>query len=208
LSRQGKDFGGERIGNGWNWFGLGGRLQGLPLPALAGEHQLLNAAAAIQLLRSAGRHRPVSAAAIRQGLETVKLAGRFQYFDGPVPVLVDVAHNPQAAGILAGYLRGRFPGKRVHAVFAVMRDKDIAGVVKPLIEQVERWYLAPIPLPRAASAAEIQAVLNGLSAANVDSGFARAADAFAAAKGNARQNDMVVVFGTFPLVAEFLALNP
>ncbi len=208
LSCQGKEFGYGRIENGWNWFGSGGRLDGLPLPGLAGEHQLLNAAAVIQLLRLIEPQKPVSEAAIRRGLETVKLAGRFQYFDGPVPVLVDVAHNPQAAGILAGYLRERFPGRRIHAVFAIMRDKDIVGVVNPLKELVERWYLAPIPLPRTASESEIKAVLAGLSVANVDGGFAQATDAFAAAKMNAPEGGLVVVFGTFPLVSEFLALNP
>ncbi len=208
LSRQGKEFGYQRVENGWNWFGLGGCLENLPLPALAGGHQLLNAAAVIQLLRSVDGQRPVSEAALRKGLETVKLAGRFQYFDGSVPVLLDVAHNPQAAGILAGYLRERFPGKRIHAVFAIMRDKDIAGVVSPLKELVERWYLAPVPLPRAASEAEIKAVFDGLSIVHVDGGFAEAADAFVAAKGNAPTDGLVVVFGTFPLVSEFLALNP
>lgn len=210
LSRQGKEFGYQRVEGGWNWFGLGGRLENLPLPALAGEHQLLNAAAVVQLLRSVDGQRPVSEAALRRGLETVKLAGRFQYFDGPVPVLLDVAHNPQAAGILAGYLRERFPGKRIHAVFAIMRDKDIAGVVSPLKELVERWYLAPVPLPRAASESEVKAVFDGLSPSigHVDGGFAEAADAFAAAKRNASADGLVVVFGTFPLVSEFLALNP
>lgn len=208
LSCQGQAFGYERDNGGWHWHGLGGDLKNLPLPALAGKHQLLNAAAVIQLLRSVDSQKPVSETAIRTGLETVKLAGRFQYFDGPVPVLLDVAHNPQAAGILAGYLRERFPGKPIHAVFAVMRDKDIAGVIKPLAELVERWYLAPIALPRAATASDLNTVFTALSITPVETGFADAMDAFAAAQHNAAPDGLVVVFGTFPLVSEFLALNP
>ena len=208
LSRQGVDFGYRRVDDGWDWFGLGGLMERLPLPALQGGHQLLNASAVLQLLRSVERQRPVSEQAIRDGLRTVKLAGRFQYFDGPVPVLLDVAHNPQAAGVLAGYLRDRFPGKAIHAVFAIMRDKDIVGVVSPLKALVDRWYLATVPLSRAASEAELKAVFDGLSIAPVEGGFAQAAEAFAAAKRDAPQDGLVVVFGTFPLVSEFIAHNP
>ena len=208
LCRQGRDFGYERTGSGWNWFGPGVRLEHLPMPAIPGEHQLLNAAAILQLLHAVGRQRPVTELAIRKGLETVKLAGRFQYFDGPVPVLVDVAHNPQAAEILADYLRTRFSEKRVHAVFAIMRDKDIAGIINPIKPLVDRWYLAPVPLARAASESELRAIFAELSVDNLVGGFKGAVEAFHAAKSNANTGDLVVVFGTFPLVAEFIAHNP
>jgi dihydrofolate synthase/folylpolyglutamate synthase len=208
LSCQGRDFGYQRGDNTWDWWGFGERLQHLPLPALAGKHQLLNAAAVIQLLRSVSAQKPVSETAIRQGLATVTLAGRFQYFDGPVPVLLDVAHNPQAAGILAEYLRERFPNKSIYAVFAVMRDKDIAGVIKPLKDLVQHWYLAPIALARAAAETELKAIFAELSIDAVTSGFQQATDAIAAAQHQAAPDGLVVVFGTFPLVSEFLALNP
>ena len=210
LARQGVEFGHRRADGGgcWDWFGLGGRLEHLPPPALQGGHQLLNAAAAIQLLRSVANARPVSEQAIRAGLRTVELAGRFQYFDRPVPALLDVAHNPQAAHMLAAYLRERFPGKRVHAVFAIMRDKDIAGVVEPLKALVERWFLAPVPLPRAAPEPELKALFDRLSVAPVESGFGHAAEAIAAAAQRLPQDGLVVVFGTFPLVSEFLAHPP
>ena len=208
LSCQGRDFGYERTGDGWNWFCPGFRLQHLPMPAIAGEHQLLNASAVLQLLRSVDQSRPVTEAAIRNGLDEVKLAGRLQFFDGPIPVLVDVAHNPQAVELLADYLRTRFPERRVHAVFAIMRDKDIAGVINPIKPLVDRWYLAPIPLARAASESELRAVFRELSVDHLEGGFNGAVEAFELAKRNAHQGGLVVVFGTFPLVSEFLAHNP
>ncbi|MFM8331824.1 MAG: bifunctional tetrahydrofolate synthase/dihydrofolate synthase [Candidatus Methylumidiphilus sp.] len=208
LSCQGRDFGFRHHGETWDWWGAGDTLSGLPLPALAGGHQLLNAAAVIQLLRTVAAVRPVSAEAIRTGLRTVKLDGRFQYFPGSPPVLLDVAHNPQAAGNLAEYLRAEFAGKSIHAVFAVMRDKDVAGIVQPLREVVRHWYLAPIPLQRSAPESELSAVFAELSVAEVTGGFATAADAIAAARAAAPADGLVLVFGTFPLVSEFLALNP
>ena len=52
------------------------------------------------------------------------------------PVLLDVAHNPQAARILADHLASHYPGKPVRAVFSVMRDKDIHGILEPLRQRV------------------------------------------------------------------------
>jgi dihydrofolate synthase/folylpolyglutamate synthase len=178
------------------------------MPAIAGEHQLLNAAAVLQLLRSVSKLNPVTDDSIRKGLETVKLAGRFHFFAGSVPVLVDVAHNPQAAGILADYLRSRFTGQQIHAVFASMRDKDIAGVLAPLKPLVADWYLAPIALARAATEQELLSMFKEMNIAQVHSGFSFAAEAIAQARQQAAPGDLVLVFGTFPLVAEFLALNP
>ena len=207
LSCLGRDFGYERLNDGWNWFGTGKRLEHLPMPGIAGEHQLHNASAVIELLRSVGQYRPVSDASIGKGLESVKLAGRYQYFDWPVPVLLDVAHNPQAVEILAGYLRTRFPERQVHAVFAVMRDKDIAGIINPMKSLVQHWYLAPIPLARTASEPELRALFHKIGIDNLEDGFGVATEAFAAAKRNANKDGLVLVFGTFPLVSEFLAHN-
>ena len=208
LSQQGIDFCYERTTTGWNWQSRCMRLEQLPMPAIAGEHQLLNASAVLELLHSVSEQRPVREASIRLGLETVKLAGRYQYFDGPVPVLVDVAHNPQAVETLADYLRTHFHEKRIHAVFAIMRDKDIPGVINPIKSLVERWYLAPVPLARATSESELRAIFHELSVDNLEGGFKDVSEAFALAETNASEGDLVLVFGTFPLVSEFLAHNP
>jgi len=206
LSRQGCEFGFRREADGWDWSGAGESLAALPLPALRGEHQLLNAAAVIQLLRLVQERLPVGAAAIRQGLQTVRLAGRLQLVeDGPVPVLLDVAHNPQSVQALAEQLRHEYPGRPIHAVFAVMKDKDIAGVVAPIRDLVSRWYLAPLDLARAASTERLQVLFRELAVARVESGFGDAAAAFAAARGSAQNGDLIVVFGSFFLVSEFLA---
>lgn len=208
LSLQGQDFSFSKTPGAWRWQGQGFPLENLPLPALPGEHQLFNAAAVIQLIRMIGEKRPVSVDSIRTGLETVRLDGRFQYFDEAVPALVDVAHNPQAANSLADYLRTRFAGKKIQAVFAVMRDKDIPGIVGPLQPLIEDWHLAPIPLSRCASEAELKAVFSELNISRVHSGYASAEAAIEAAQAQAGGAGMILVFGTFPLVSEFLALQP
>lgn len=205
LACQGREFSYEKSATDWTWLGAGKCLSGLPFPSLKGEHQFMNAAAVLQLLHAIEGLRPVSPSAIREGLQSVRLPGRFQYVDGPVPVLLDVAHNPQAVKILADQLSGEFPGRRIHAVFAIMRDKDIAGVVNHIKRLIDRWYLAPLSIPRAAQEAQLTRLLHDLGVDHVEGGFADARRAFAAARRNAQNGDLIVVFGSFFLVSEFLA---
>ena len=100
----------------------------LPEPGLKGEHQYRNASSVILAVTQMAEILPVTEASIKQGLKNVQLAGRFQLIDGEIPVLLDVGHNPQAVRTLAEYVTTVFPGKRIHAVFSMMKDKDIAGV--------------------------------------------------------------------------------
>ncbi|TAN51505.1 MAG: bifunctional tetrahydrofolate synthase/dihydrofolate synthase [Methylococcaceae bacterium] len=205
LDCQCRDFGFTVGDAGWSWHSGQLVMQNLPFPALAGRHQLFNAAAVLQLLRRIGERLPVPETAIRQGLSTVTLAGRFQLLPGTPPVLVDVAHNPQAVRVLAGYLREAFAGRRVLAVFAIMRDKDVAGVVNGITDLVAAWYLAPLALPRAAAVPALQTQIAASSQAPIHTGFADVAQAFQAARREAGAGDLIVVFGSFFLVAEFLA---
>lgn len=202
---QGREFGYTVEGAGWNWRGFSGSLRNLPLPAMPGKHQLLNASAVLQLLQLVKERLPVAEAAIRHGLSTVRLAGRFHFIPGVPAVLADVAHNPQAVRVLAEYLREAFGGRRVLAVFAIMRDKDIVGVVRGIADLVSAWYLAPLPMPRAATVEELRSLLAESSPAPIHNGFAGVAEAYGAARREAGADDLIVVFGSFFLVAEFLA---
>ena len=96
---------------------------------------------------------PVSAQDIRLGLANVELPGRFQVLPGKPQIILDVAHNPHAAAVLAQNLgnMGFFP--YTYAVFGAMGDKDIEGVVKQLKGEIDHWNVTALPTPRAASAA-------------------------------------------------------
>jgi dihydrofolate synthase/folylpolyglutamate synthase len=205
LHRLGQDFGYETSGESWTWQGCGTRLTDLPFPAIPGEHQLMNASAVLEVLHLVTAQRPVSREAIRDGLRKVDLAGRFQLFPGDIPVLLDVAHNPQAVKILANHVRRHFAGRRIHAVFAVMRDKDIAGIVDHIGDVVDRWYLAPLAMPRAATPEHLVEIFRNAGITAVDHGFADVGEAFARARRDARTGDLILVFGSFFLVSEYLA---
>jgi dihydrofolate synthase/folylpolyglutamate synthase len=206
LRIQNRDFGYAVQEKTWDWYGEGSEFKDLPHPALPGRQQFLNASGVLELLRCLAGRLPVNEAAIRAGLCDLQLPGRFQFFPGPPPLLLDVAHNPQAARVLAEYIGERFPGRRVAAVFAIMRDKDMESVIDAMSPLVSRWYLAPLRLPRAAPPETLQALLaRRCGDAVVRSGFADAAQAFAAARREAAEDEPVVVFGSFFLVSEYLA---
>ncbi|CAA9892758.1 bifunctional folylpolyglutamate synthase and dihydrofolate synthase [Candidatus Methylobacter favarea] len=201
----GRDFGYEKQSSGWSWFGNGRQINHLPEPGLKGEHQYRNASSVILAVTQLAETLPVSDASIRQGIENVHLAGRFQLIEGKIPVLLDVGHNPQAVETLVEYLSETFPDKRVHAIFSMMRDKDIAGVIEIMHPVVYDWFFAPLANPRAATASFMREIFLQSSADNVSFGFANFSEAFDAAKKQSQEGDLLLVFGSFFLVSDCLA---
>ena len=201
----GRDFGYTREDGQWSYWGPAGRRAGLAHPALRGSLQLRNAAAAICALESLRERLPVSMQHVRQGLAQVALAGRFQVLPGRPQVILDVAHNPQAAQGLAQDLAGSGFARETIAVLGMLRDKDVAGVVRALAPRVTRWHLATLGGERGASAAELAAVLGAEAVAAPAVQHASAALAFAAAQDEASENDKILVFGSFITVGEVMA---
>ncbi len=201
----GKDFGYKKQASGWDWFAGDRQLNRLPEPGLKGEHQFRNASSVILAIAEMAETLPVSEASIRQGLENVQLAGRFQLINDEIPVLLDVGHNPQAVRTLVDYVTEAFPGKRIHAVFSMMKDKDIAGVIEIMHPVVFDWFFAPLANPRAAMEPLMREIFAQSSASNVFFGFNGFSDAFAAAKNRSQESDLLLVFGSFFLVSDCLA---
>jgi dihydrofolate synthase/folylpolyglutamate synthase len=134
---------------------------------------------------------------VRRGLAEVELPARFQVLPGKPQIVLDVAHNPQAAQVLADNLGSSGFSPETIAVCGMLRDKDIEGVLKALAPRVTRWHLASLEGPRAASAEELSRFVKGEC-------FASPAEAFAAALSRAGENDKIVVFGSFLTVGEVL----
>ncbi len=208
LTLMGRDFGYEREATQWQYRGPGGRRFGLPHPALRGAHQLGNAATALAALDLVRDRLPVSGGAVREGLVSVSLPGRFQVLPGRPTVVLDVAHNPHAAGVLAAALATMGYHRETTAVFGMLADKDIAGVVAVLRGAVDRWHVATLPGPRGASGEALAAVLRaGGIAPEAIRRFDDVAAAYAAARESAGEADRIIVFGSFLTVAAALAVT-
>ncbi|KVC57958.1 bifunctional tetrahydrofolate synthase/dihydrofolate synthase [Burkholderia stagnalis] len=193
----------------WSYLGRDKRYPALAYPALRGANQLINASAALAALESLRAVLPVSAQDIRLGLANVELPGRFQVLPGKPAIVLDVAHNPHAAAVLAQNLgnMGFFP--YTYAVFGAMHDKDIDGVLQHLKGEIDHWCVTDLPLPRAASAEQLEAALRHVGVEDgADSSVTRytsPADAFRDALKRASENDRIVVFGSFHTVAGVMA---
>ena len=201
----GRDFGYSAERGQWLFWGREGRRPGLAHPALRGASQLANASAALAALETQRERLPIGAQDVRTGLATVELPGRFQVLPGRPVVVLDVAHNPQAAAVLAENLgeMGFYP--ETYAVFGMLRDKDIAGVCAALKGRISAWFAASLSGPRAASSADLARAIASSGAGGDVMQFASPAEAYAAARRRAGENDRIVVFGSFHTVAEIMA---
>lgn len=175
------------------------RYADLPRPQLP----VVSACCAVQAMLSLGiapEHDTV-----RGAFAETQLIGRFQHvrFHGR-NVVLDVAHNPAATGLLAERLQDyleRSGGARVHGLFGVLADKDVSGMIMPLLPVVSAWHVSDLDgVQRAASGEEIALALHR---AGVDALTHRSvAEALSLIVGQMGVNDLLVIFGSFYTVGE------
>lgn len=203
---RGRDYDLSTNAQEWSWRGLNHlgavvSLANLPLLDLPME----NAALALQAY--ALMQLPWQPEVITQALQQTRVVGRLDrrvlnWQGKSLTLLLDVGHNPHAAEYLAQRLENRpISGKRL-AVFGLLADKDLPGVVAPLLSEVASWAVAPLPIGRTRAAAELHAHLHSRGArvtvhANVQA-------ALEAQCAQAADGDEVLVFGSFYCVAEAL----
>jgi dihydrofolate synthase/folylpolyglutamate synthase len=188
----------------WCWRSQRQQRYGLPMPALRGDIQLYNASSALMVTELLAENFPVSNAHVRTGLLTATQPGRFQVIPGEVTMIVDVAHNPQAALALAATLKQMPCTGKTHAVFGVLKDKDVAGIVCALRDVVDSWHLAELEVERALATKEIQAVLQRIGIAEPVTCHTSVKLAKDSAIASANKEDRVLVFGSFYVVSEVL----
>ena len=205
LWQHGRDFRLQGDRQQWSWTGRKRRYNGLAHPALRGANQLLNAATALAALESLHERLPIPAQAVRSGLALVELLGRFQIVPGQPVLVLDVAHNPQAAGALAVSLDQMGFYSRTFAVFGVMADKDIQQVIAPLRPLVDAWFVTDLPLTRAATAADLAREIAAPPHDKTQvATFSTPSDALRAALAAADPADRIIVFGSFYTVGGVL----
>lgn len=203
---RGRDFDLQIGEHGWSWRGRdaqGGALALTELTLL--DLPMENAALALQalaLLEPDWNDRPLAPV-----LAGTRVTGRLErrqvrVNDRLLTLRLDVGHNPQAAAFLAGRLAKKPEGGRRLAVFGLLSDKDLPGVVQPMSKVVDAWWVAPLPTPRSRPAGELLAALQLAGAQVVEAGsVGEALDRCAAEAG---EQDEILVFGSFYSVAEAL----
>jgi dihydrofolate synthase/folylpolyglutamate synthase len=179
-------------------------IDGVPQPGLVGEFQVGNAAAVLALLDASGLSQATEPALVESVLPTVRLDGRGQRIseDG-CEWLLDVAHNPAAAVVLADTLASDGHEGRTVAVVAMLDDKDVEATIRALDEHVDLWIATTAQSRRAIGASELaRRIANTTSrpclvAASID-------EAMQSARREVAGNDRILVTGSFYLVGPVL----
>ena len=206
LSRGGKDFdyAAEADSPGtWAWSGRRSKLSSLGMPALAGKVQLQNASAVLALIEAIGLDELLDRQLVNKAFGQLELAGRCQLFQTDKRWLLDVAHNAAAANALSDFLADTSPGGRIIAISGMLRDKDLGGIVSPLLEIVDAWVAVTAESPRALAAKELAAGIANLCdkpCLVADS----LADAMQYACAQATAKDLILVTGSFYVVGPAL----
>lgn len=199
VRRAGIDFHLDVDAQGWHWHDATRRYD-VPAAALAAPCQPANAAAAIAALVALADRLPIDAAYIAQGVANARVAARLQRFAvDRGELVIDVAHNPQAAGVLAQWLAAQTDGRRNEAVFGALADKDVAGVVAPLAPRFDAWRLAGLERdsPRGLDSHGLRRIFDGAAPQASVSTHDDVDGALDAAESALREGARVVAFGSF-----------
>ncbi|MCA1799257.1 MAG: bifunctional tetrahydrofolate synthase/dihydrofolate synthase [Xanthomonadaceae bacterium] len=198
----GRHYGHTVHGDGsWDFRGLNTEYTDLPQPNLPGFMQYGNAATALAALDAVPDLFPPDRDAVARGLVSARLRGRFERLSDTPRIVLDVAHNPDGARMLARQLAAEPVSGRRLAVCAMFADKQVEATLAALDAEVDHWLLAGLEGPRAATGAELaaragRAGLHGSIEACID-----VPTALARARALAAPDDRIVVFGSFLTVA-------
>jgi dihydrofolate synthase/folylpolyglutamate synthase len=206
LRLRGRDFREERHPDGhWDLIVGDGRIDDLPPPALRGDVQFGNAATTIAALLEMHARLPLRREALAAGLAGVMLPGRYHRIaDGELEWVLDVAHNPAAAGVLATNLRAARGAGRTLAVCGMLADKDVPAVLGELAGCAQLWFAATTAGARGLGDAELARRARAAGIEMQPGGTVE--EAMHLAASHAGRGDRIVVFGSFYTVGPALEL--
>ncbi|HMS85419.1 MAG TPA: folylpolyglutamate synthase/dihydrofolate synthase family protein [Nitrospira sp.] len=174
---------------------------------LVGCHQWDNAACALALLEAAGqRGITINKRAVLEGLRTVSWEGRLETIDEAPNVVLDGAHNPAAADVLARYLTDyaiQHPASRIIFIWGMMRDKDHRGFIAPLLPVISEIILTEAALARSATVHELRAALHEWPGPVLEAILPM--DAVTLGRSRAGSQDLICIAGSLMLLGDIKA---
>ena len=202
----GKDFGYEAHHDSFDFLIDSTFVMNVPLPKLQGDFQLANATNALMAVKAMEDILPLTEISIQKGITLTLLPGRFQEVKKMPSLIFDVAHNPQAARSLSHNLKTHVvPGKTI-AVFSILKDKDIFGVINVLNLDIDDWFIAEIQNERAASIETISNTIQKINPSAHIEAFKNIQEAYQFASKEVTRNDRIIVFGSFFTVADIMKI--
>ncbi len=197
----GRDFTTRKTGGGtFTYVGFGRKLKGMR-SGLLGDHQIRNAGLALSaaLLWPEGPQE-VREGDLREGLQSVSWPGRLELASQNPRIVLDGAHNPKAMGVLARVLPQVFEYKRLFLIIGVMQDKDISGVLAPIVPLADRIFLTRAEYNRSAAPEHLFSLIKeNRERCRLFTGLA---EALARAGKEAAPDDLICVTGSLFVVGE------
>lgn len=173
----------------------------LGLPGLYQAKNACTVVAVVNELRAVGLEIPESA--LHSGLENVKaltgLQGRWEVLQNHPTIVADAAHNRDGMKEVVTHLLTAFTGANLHFILGFVKDKNISEILK-LLPDDATYYFSNAHIPRALPFLELKAEAN--AAGLQGEGFDDVNEALWAAKSNAAKEDVIIICGSFYLIAE------
>jgi len=193
----GKDFSYKFTGDTWSWHAGEHILANLPRPGPFNDVQVQNAAAVLKVLELLADDFPVAVEISNGVLSGFQPAGRCQVVDNVVPIVFDVAHNPQAVHNLRNCLDKMPPAASTHMVVGFLNDKNYQEMLQILSGCGDFWYLVTLADERRLDAAILVEILGELGIAGNVWVFDNVAQAMRRTREQSQPGDRIVVTGSF-----------
>lgn len=197
LYMPGRDFWIESNDNGWDWHSRNLTVPGLPNTGLFNTVLVNNTAGVLMTVELLSDLFPVQQQILKTSLDQVLVPGRFQVYPAEIPIILDVAHNPQAAGVLARNLANLTTAGKTHMIIGMLDDKDHRGVLEALSLVVDYWYVVSLTDDRGTDGRVLVEILEKPGNADIAGIFDSVDSALASAGNRARIGDRIVVTGSF-----------
>lgn len=192
-----KDWYWEKYSNTWNLIHSNIKLYNLPVPQIP----LPNAAIALSALFYSNLK--INKETLKNSILKVQLQGRFQIISYFPRIILDVAHNSNASLYLAKKIDQIDTQGKIYSIFGVCKDKDILSIIAPLKDKVYSWYVSTLPTTRTATIKQLKNILPIHNTFFFNSIY----NAWNNLKKILTKKDIVLVFGSFITVSEFIAIK-
>ena len=144
---------------------------------------------------------------IKKALCNTQISGRFQYLKKSPDIILDVAHNEDAAKSLARNIK-KIGYKKIIAVLGILADKDVYSIVEPFSSLINHWHIGTIDSERGMNSDEIKYRIKSLFKNNLSvSTYSSISSAFISAINSQDQDTLILAYGSFYTVSEVLKSN-
>ena len=196
-----------RYSDSWSIVSKAMEIHDIPNLKMIGDYQYNYAAASVIALDDILPEALSNQELLRNALCDTTIPGRFQYLQHSPDIILDVAHNEDAAKSLATNIK-RLDYKTIHVVLGILADKDVYSIVKPFTLLVDHWHIGTIGSERGMNAEEIKFRIKSLFKNKFSiQTYNSVTSAYNGAIYQQDDNTLILVYGSFYTVSEALQSN-